>query len=266
MKTLILATFIASSLPALAATVIYEHSFSGSSSNSLNDVALDTANAVLGGSNGATWLASEPRFFADGHTTASVATTPNTSSAYVAFSPVDGYQYTIAMDVGVTSASTVSDWIALSLIDGTPDTTRAFFQHTSFDPPGSFDAYASVGRRHSGYSGVTFLDWQGPGNSGPSNHLSEDEAGVWTLSILLDTTNAGAWTYQVRMQGDNGAEQLSSTYNLGPAASGNIDYFMITNHNRVAGTLDNFSITAVPEPTSALLLGLGLFPFARRQR
>ena len=248
------AMVMAFSFNAMAATLIYQDDFSGSGSTNLNGLAPDTATGLLGGSAGATWLAN-PIFKADG--TSSLATA-SAGSAYLPFSPVSGYVYTISIDIGVTGYDT-DHWAAISLVNGTPSTGQAFHGLSNAN------SYATIGRRDSGYSGNNLLRWQGPKNGGTNSHVVNRTAGVWTLSIILDTQNATDWKFQWLMQGGAGVEVLSPTYDLGTES---INYLMISHSNISSFTYDNFSVTAVPEVASSVLAAAGacLFSFRRTRR
>lgn len=230
---------------ASTAAVIYQHNFGGSPENTLNGVALDTSSSAFGGTAGATWLTNPSRYFADG----TLTSTTNSASAYVPFSPVNGYQYTISLGIDITSEQS-TNWIALSLLNGTPNE----------DGGGNFTTvtttYATIGRRHStvsGNNGTDLLRWEGPGTGG-GHHIDEPITGTWNVSILLDTTNPDNWTFRWLMQGDNNVEHLSDPYNLGTTS---LSHIMISNNANVSGTLSDFSVTAVPEPGLTLLSSLG---------
>lgn len=248
-------SFTLFALPTASAAVIYQHNFSGSPGNTLNGVALDTANGTLGGTAGATWLANADRYFADG----TITSTASSASTYVPFVPVSGYEYTITLNVDITSASS-TNWVALSLFNGTPNTGGAFNTVST--------TYASIGRRHStasDSSGTDLLRWQGPSNGGTNLHINEPQTGIWNISILLNTTNPANWTFQWLMQGDNNTEHLTGSYNLGTTT---ISHIMISNTVNVSADLSGFSVTAIPEPGLTLLssLGTGLLAFRRARR
>lgn len=240
------------SLHAMAATLIYQDDFSGSGTTNLSGLAPDTATGLLGGSAGATWLASSI-FKADG--TSSI-TTASAGSAYLPFSPVSGYVYTISIDIGVPTF-TADHWAGISLVNGTPNTGVAFHSLT--------ETYATIGRRNPAYTSNDLLRWQGPKNGGTNLHISESAAGAWRLSIILDTQNASDWKFQWLMQADGGVEHLSGVYDLGTES---INHIMISHSNISSFTYDNFSVTAVPEVGSSALTAAGacLFSFRRARR
>jgi hypothetical protein len=230
--------------------IIYQHNFDGGS-GTLNGVPLHTADGSLGGSAGAKWLAHESRYYADG----SITSTVNSASAYVPFSPVSGYDYTITLSVAITSGNSPG-WVALSLFDGTPITTGAFNTVST--------TRASIGRRNNTSSGGTdLLRWEGPSNGGDQQHLHEPVMGIWNLSILLNTTDSANWTFRWLMQGDGNVEHTSGIYNLGTQT---LSHIMISNNGNVSAELSGFSVTAVPEPSLTLLSAFGGFLVIRRHR
>jgi hypothetical protein len=243
--------------PSASATVIYQHNFSGSSETPLNGLALDTANGEMGGTANATWQSHPSRYYSDG----TITSTNFPASAYVPFVPVSGYQYTITASVDITSSSS-TNWIALSLFQGTPETGAAFNKTND----SNFNTYASIGRRYStatGSTGTDLLRWQGPSNGGVNFHVDEPLTGVWNISILLDTSDPTNWTFKWYMQGDNNTQHLTQSYNLGTTS---ISHVMISNTVNVSADLSGFSITAVPEPSLGLLSSLAGILALRRTR
>jgi hypothetical protein len=254
-------SFALLALPSASAAVIYQHSFGGSSGSTLHNVALDTASGLHGGSAGATWLASDTRFRADGSTTNAAIS----SAAYVPFSPVNGYIYTISLDVGATAITSNTARFTMSLLDfsgtGSPG-IGADFQATA-----NHTTYGTIGLRTSNFTDSTnsynFLTWTGAGTGGAS-HLNHTTPGTWNLSIILNTTVDNDWTLQLIGTSDSG-QILSRTGTIPSSAS--IDHIMLTNYQRIEVGMENFSVTAVPEPGVTLLSSLGAcFVAFRRSR
>lgn len=260
LPTLSLCAFLA--LPAASAAVIYQHSFSGSSANTLNGVSLDTTSGLHGGTAGATWLASDTRFRADGTTTS----TGSTSAAYVPFSPVSGYIYNISVTVDATLIEHVDARFSMSLLaysgTGSPGVGIGFTN------TGNYLTYATIGSRPISYSNppnsYNFLTWTGP-RAGGGTHRNYSYAGPWTLGIVLDTTIADAWTFQLVGSNDEGTFPLAPTGTI-PAGTG-LNYIMFNNHTQIAVTMSDFSVTAIPEPGLTLLSAFGgLVAFRRTRR
>lgn len=236
---------------AQASTVIYEHSFGGGAS-SLNEIALDTASNSAGGTSGATWTANPARFSANGNVSGSGA-----GSAYVPFTPIAGYQYTISLSLDVTSASS-SNWIVLSLFNGAPDTSKAFNGFTT--------TYASIGRRnYSEGTGTDLLRWQGPAGGGTNLHIDEATTGTWTTSILLDTSNPGNWTFRWLMEAGSETEHLSDSYSLGTTS---ISHIMLSSNSSITADYSHFVVSAqqVPEVSSLLSASFLGLPLLLRRR
>jgi hypothetical protein len=236
-------------VPNASAAVIYQHTFDGKSADTLNGVALDTANGAMGGSAGAGWTAHSLRYFSDG----AITSTANGASAYVPFVPVSGNHYTITLSVDITSAPS-TNWVALSLFNGTPNTGLSFH---NVDTGSAGTTYATIGRRNStasDTSGTDLLRWQGPRNNGINSHIDEPKLGVWDISILLDTTNPANWTFQWLMEGGDDTRHLSESYSL-PTTT--FSHIMISNNAGVSAKLHEFSVDVVPEPSIALISTLG---------
>ncbi|WAC21825.1 hypothetical protein OVA24_10555 [Luteolibacter sp. SL250] len=258
LPTLSLCAFLA--LPTASAAVIYQHSFGGSSANTLNGVSLDTASGLHGGSAGTTWLASDTRFLADGSTT-NAATS---AAAYVPFSPVNGFIYTISLDVTATAMTSNTARFTMSLLDfggtGSPS-LGADFQATA-----NHTTYGTIGLRTSDFNDsgnkYNFLTWTGAGTGGAS-HLNHTTPGTWNLSIILDTTVTNAWTLALIGTSDSG-QILSRTGTIPSTAS--IDHIMLTNYQRIEVGMESFSVTAIPEPGLTLLSSIGGLLLFRRAR
>ena len=233
------------------ATLIYEHNFLGIGSAPLDGAEVETSSGTLGGTAGATWTAGT-LWEADGTTT---KTASSQHSAYVPFSPQDGYIYRISATVSIDSIGTGDYWVAMSLLDGAPETSTAFHNLNT--------TYATIGRRASGYGGNNLLRWPGPKTSGGA-HLNNTTPDAWRLSIVLDTTVSGSWSYRLMMEGGTDTEVISNSYSL---PSNSIDYIMFSNFQDVSASVDNFVVTAeIPEPTlpaMASLLLAAMLPLRR---
>lgn len=209
---------------ASAVTVIYSDDFNdqqnisrgGSYTQSLGGSAPSVRNAVLGGSASATWtFDAESGGWGQRDFNDSNVATP-TSSNYLAFSPVVGYDYTVTatIDTSNWNGGGVGSWF-----------TVAFTQ-----TPGN---------------------WTGTGN------------------ILVNLSEANL------VRGGEASTTVSFTASGADLIANNIGYVgWITdnagnqNLNPFAPQvkIDNFSLTAVPEPSAALLGGLGFLALLRRRR
>lgn len=250
-----------------AASLIYNHGFSGT--GSLDGGNLDVASGTLGGTAGASWQAAAV-FGANGDV--GVVGGINRASAYVPFNPVDGYLYTISITSTITSGADNNSWFAIGLLNGTPNTTGTFNYSGTGDGQIDGKTFANFGHRNASGGGTTnLLRWGGLGTSqslGSDQHVRVNDAGPWTLSILLDTSVVDAWKFTLQMTA-GGNTYTSSSYDLGNANS-EVSHIMLQTHRNAASTIDNFSVTAdaIPEPSSALICAMaaaGVLALRRRQ-
>ncbi|MBX3742185.1 MAG: hypothetical protein KF712_14425 [Akkermansiaceae bacterium] len=276
-----MAAIPALTLPAVHAAVIYQHSFSGTSGTSLNGIALESRSGIAGGNAGATWNSSG-NIKADGSI---VSPSGQTSmSAYVPFSPVNGYLYTISVDTTATptavNPTTSLAYTGIALYNGTPNTAGAVGGQPVIAPitrspdntPNSLDNPSGpfqILRRWHRTNPST--------NVGPAitaNHIGTfeptfDNNGTWRLTIQLDTTNAGSWMYRWLVE-DVGTSALLSEGNwtsVGSLGSNPINSIQLHSHGPMASsTFDNFLVTAVPEPGAALLGAFALAVAGLRRR
>ena len=86
--------------------------------------------------------------------------------------------------------------------------------------------------------------------------LTDTSTSFNTFDIVLDTRPA-QWTITQYM---NGTEENSTTLSSNPGIG-----FIGLAVNRTSGNFD-FTLTAIPEPTSASLLALGALVLAKRRR
>jgi hypothetical protein len=244
---------------------IYEHSFSGLASVSLNGVASD----VRPGSE--VWTLNNNTAFdswkADGSVVAGGATAADgRSSIQLPFTPAAGNLYQLSVTLGPVSSSDNNQWIgtgfstALNNADGGSG-LWAFGAGINGNPWLIHRTPATGGQ---------FTGFAGPATANPfgSSYAGSNPLGV---RILLDTT-AAEWTSSIFVTAANingGAEtQLGSTfvYTTNPT----INAVGFTKGDLVSGSVDNFKleVQAVPEPSVmalGLLGGLGLLMLRRRQ-
>lgn len=211
---------------ASASTVIYFDDFNdqqgvnkgGSYTQSLHTSAPTTRNGVLGGSSSATWQADVEaggwgqRDFGDSN-----VATP-TSSNFLAFTPVAGYDYTVQMTIDTTPL-------------GGAD-------------PGGTSSWFTVG----------FTSSQHHWNGVDASTIDVGHLVRWYSNMVttITYTVAGADLVAAGIQYVGWITDRPGTVNLDP------------NNQQIK--IDNFSLTAVPEPAAALLGGLGLLGLLRRRR
>ena len=106
--------------------------------------------------------------------------------------------------------------------------------------------------------------------TGLSNANLTTKLGTWsvtaqnTYSMVASRTTATTGIYDLFI---NGTEVYSNrAYTIGTGGVNGELNFEIINVNNGAGLYDDFLITTVPEPSTALLGGLGLLALQRRRR
>lgn len=217
-----------------SAATIYSETFSdtGALDGSTPDVT----------SGGATWTASE---WQENGSTATIATNDSNSnddSAFLAFTPTAGKIYTLSATMTVPTGGGTGGWVGLGFAD-TNTTTGSFWANDAaawflYRPDTNVD---------------TFL---GPGTNGS---LDEgNHAGSADFDIVLNTEGA-SWTAEWFI---NGGSVRTATFGTNPT----INYVGFGRENGNTSAIDNFSLTAVPEPSAALLGGLGMLALLRRRR
>lgn len=212
-------------LAANASTVIYFDDFNdqqnvntgGSYTQTLATTAPTTRSGLLGGSVSATWQAGvETGGWGQRDYNDSNVATP-TSSNFLVFNPVAGYDYTVQMTVDTTP-----------LAGGDPGGTNSWFTV-------GFTSY-----QH---------NWNGAdGGTIDTAHLVRFNSNAVTT---ITYTVSGADLVAAGIQYVGWITDHAGALNLNSAAQLKID---------------NFSLTAVPEPGSALLGGIGLLALLRRRR
>jgi hypothetical protein len=264
-----LAVIVVAIPAAHAATVIYEQSFTpGAGTSALNGTAPTT------GANN--WVAATSRFQADGDFT------EGAGSATLAFTPANNFVYTLdASFRNLTPTATVAapeqDWIALGFAKGQSAGStnndrflnnnvigKAWMLYRGADTVGTLANVTHLGSATSGNnSGAvpsTSANW------GDAT-LSTTSGGGIDMRVVLDTTGGtGNWTAtwfaklpasgsftEVRAATELVNEDINS---VGVAISG----------TGFDGDLTYFSLTAIPEPSAALLGGLGFLALLRRRR
>ena len=252
-----------------ASTIIYEDDFSGSGAADLDGTTPDTTTG------GETWVANT-NFKADGSLGSS------SSSATLAFTPVDGLVYTLEGSLGTLTGG--GQWVAVGFANGQPDasgTDTRFISNNNAPATdnviglawifGRGDASVNANRAFLGSDPTVTggsvgtadgADWTSSGNiSGGNLDLrivldTTGGAGTWTVTWLVDTTpdtDAVDDFVVVRATTSLLSEDIDS---VGFATSGGL----------TSGQISSFSLTSVPEPGSLALLAAGGFCVLRRRR
>jgi hypothetical protein len=150
----------------------------------------------------------------------------------LAFTPQSGFVYDLTATINVTAAN--ASWLGVGFLE--TNATYGFF-----GSPTTPTALRTGG----------WQTWAGPGAN--YTQTSND------VLVRLDTTGA-LWTvamYQGGVQIGN-----THTYSTNPS----INYFGFVSEGTAVGNVSAFQLTAVPEPTAALLGTLGMLALLRRRR
>ena len=238
------------------AETIFSDNFDGGSGD-LNGTTPDTTT-------GANWVAGS-LFNADG------STEDTQGSATLAFTPVNGSIYTL--DASFSGLGLVSvadtDWFGFGFVNG---------QSTGLDSGDRFINGNVVGSawmllRADQTSNPNLYGYLGNASSGIINEsnisLTPTTATEIDLRLVLDTTagvDPTSWTatWSAKRAADSSYTVVRAEQNLltGITAVG-----ISRSGPGITGTVESFSLTAVPEPSSAaLLLGLGSIALVLRRR
>jgi hypothetical protein len=250
-NTLLAATALFALAGTAQAAVIFSHSFSGTSAN-LHGTAPDVRPGTQ------TWVA-HSSFKANGSITADHA------SATLAWTPASGTVYYLdARFANMTTAS--SNWIGAGFATGssTGNATGNRFTEGSA-PVGKAWAYI---RSNSTSVNDAILGSDSNGISSSVNFTSyATSITTLDLRIVLDTTAGdGPWTatWLAKLPSESDYTVVRATTNL---VSKNITTVGLTKNNGLTGNvIQSFSLTQIPEPTTALFGSLGMLFLLRRRR
>ena len=223
-----------------AATIIYSDDFSGLVATELRGTAPDVG--------GGTWLGTS-NFKANG------GVTTGAGSITLPFSPVAGNVYTLSADLSFTSND--ASWIGLGFADASATWTGT---------PALGNGNRFTGAVITGYSWMISAPTVGQtgfrGNAG--NNAVTEIPGAEVLSsnvaltITLDTTGAN-WETSFFVN----SVLLGTTTATGSQPIDSVGFSVFSG---ALGSVDNFQLTSIPEPSISLLGSLGFFGLIRRRR
>jgi hypothetical protein len=264
---LILSAFAFAVSSTNASIVLYSSSFAGSSGTDLDSTGVITSGATgaqhtqYGTSASATWSAAT-NFKADGsfdYTGAVPGTTTQSLSGSLVFTPQNGYVYSLTMttDVDFTPPKSVG-WFAAGFLEAS-GYTGAITTSTGggivwmLTRPGDQTVGAVDQQAHFNVNAGT----------GARVMSAEDTSAPSSITIVLDTTGGtGAWSAQYYV-GDTLAASVPS---LGNVNINSVGIAANIRNNDNTGRFQSFALSVVPEPSSALLGGLGMLFMLRRRR
>ncbi len=184
---------------------------------------------------GSTWTTNGATFTTDG-SLLNISTSYR--EGYISFTPTVGMVYTLSADLDATSGG---DWLAIGF-DGT----------TPSDPTSSSGAWAllKLGGAVEAFSNNVSNQFSTGTGTGAVDNLKltlDTTPADWTVSLFINNVASGTYTYS------GGNPSIGSVF----VGAGN-----------VTGTVDNFTLDAVPEPSSAVMLlgGAGMFLGLRRRK
>lgn len=230
-------------IPASAVTTIYSHTFAGGSAT---DNSLNTTTTTVGGG---TWVSSDWR--ANG-TIATNTTVSNDDGAYLSFTPTTGKIYTLSMTATQPTGGNANGWLGLGFTAGNTASDTSFTTATINAAP--------------------WLLWRPSDATAPSQvvtrlgpALTVDNVnegaftGTQTLTMVLNT-QAALWTAEWFVGGVS--VRSAEAYATNPT----INHVGFARENGQGPTITSFSLTSIPEPSVALLGGLGMLAMLRRRR
>lgn len=222
----------------LDASTIYFDDFNGSGDSNLHGTAP--------GPGSETWSSDTP--WKDNGSIASPFASP--AHAYLPFVPSAGNVYALSMDMNVTGGQETNHFFSLGF-SATNTLSEAYY-------PDGFFAFAI--KRTNGFGGDQVETALGPGYSIGATH---NNSGALNLKVVLDT-QPSLWT--VRWLVNNISIRGPVAFGSNPS----INYVAFGSFQNTTGTVDNFTLTVIPEPTSSLAACAGVVGLIacgrRRQR
>jgi hypothetical protein len=209
--------------------------------------------------------------------TANGAFTSGQGSATLSFAPSQGTEY--QLDARITSVSGNANWVGLGFANGQAFTSsnQNRFIETSGTPGVVGTAWMIFRGNNTPNPNSTFLGTgqKGLAGAGLSSALAwpsmNSNGGTIDLRIVLDTTGGtGNWTATWLAKETTSGTYTTLRSDVAVPQANEANYtsvgFAFSDAALTSGTLSSFSLTQIPEPTAALLSGLGLLTLVRRRR
>lgn len=254
-KLLSLALVLLAIPSAHAVTIIYQDDFGGGTGD-INGLA-----PVIGASN---WVAA-PMFNANGTIVNADTASIDGGSATLAFTPAQGLIYTL--DLSLTGLNGDTNWIGFGFANGQSDVLSANSRFINSPTP-----------TNNGVIGRAWMLVRGDGTAtnkasmnGTASHVdwSPDFAtgGSVDLRVVLDTTAGSTnWTatWFAKLTADTSYTQVRAEADIVTETITSVGF--ARSNDGVEGTATFFQLSSIPEPSTALLGGLGLLALLRRRR
>lgn len=229
-------------IPASAAITIYSETFSSPFETSETSPLNGTTPNITVSTN--TWTASDWR---ENGTAPTSTSTADDDSAFLAFVPASNTIYTLSATLTQPAGGAATGWAGIGFTGGNT-TTVSFFLNNA--------APWMLWRPSNASAPNEVVSWLGTGATGSVNE--GQFTGTATFDIVLNT-QAATWT----------AEWFVNGVTVRPAeavATQAITHIGLGRENGISSTFSNFSLTQIPEPSTALLGGLGILALLRRRR
>jgi len=204
------------------AGILFQDDFSGVSTNGLNGTTPDVTQA------GATWVASDAVFKADG----SIVDSSN-KGAWLAYAFEANKTYTLSADI-ISSAA--ADWIGF----GFAQSVNAAGRHTEASVQGRAWLLTSEAGQQ------VFVGPRATNKVYDNEIITDTTSAFSTYTLTLDTTDASDVLLSVNMGGTTVVDEES----MGAFADLNPGSFGFSTDAGSAGTIDNLSLSVIPEPAT----------------